>query len=153
MNVTEKHIFTYRKSELPIFTIHIFNKTKTINSALHLANERDFMFNKLEQNFFRSIDLNLYFFGNHPRERAGIREFEKYTFLFLPFFFLGLYRLVTSNIKYPLVSLIIPLILLSFIGQDNPIGPFGLFPFYTATISVGILLTHNKLFSLLQKYK
>ncbi|MFH0937371.1 MAG: hypothetical protein V1808_03685 [Candidatus Daviesbacteria bacterium] len=150
MSVTEKHIFTYRKSELPIFIINVLNKTKTINTALYIANEQSAMFYKFEQNLFRTIDLNLYFFGNHPRERPGIREFEKYSFLLLPFFLLGLYKLVISKIWWLFISLLVPLLVLSFVGQDNSIGPFSLFPFFTVTVSIGILFVIRKMFCLLK---
>lgn len=144
MNATEKHIFTYRKSEFPVFTVNIFSKVKTINSALYLANERTAMFDKFEQNLLRTSDLNLYFFGNHPREIAGVREFEKYSFLLIPFFMFGLYQSAKSKTWQLLVSLLIPLTLLSFIGQNNPIGPFSLFPFFTVTISIGILFIKDR---------
>lgn len=144
MDATEKYTFTYRKSEFPVFTVSIFNKTKTINSALYIANERTAMLYKLEQNLLRTIDLNLYFFGNHPRERAGIREFEKYSFLFIPLFMFGLYQSIKAKTWQLLVSLLTPLTLLSFVGQDNPVGPFSLFPFFTVTISIGILFIKDR---------
>lgn len=150
MNVTEKYIFTYRKSELPIFTINFLNKTKSINSALYIANERVALFDKWEQNLLRSIDLNLYFFGGHPRERPGIREFEKYSFLFLPFFVVGLYCSISLKKWSLLVSCLVPLIVISVAGQDNQIGPFSLFPFFTATISLGLLLVKERLFRILK---
>ena len=35
---------------------------------------------KFQRNFFSALDPNLYFFASHPRERAGINEFEKFKY-------------------------------------------------------------------------
>ena len=43
-------------------------------------------FSKYERNLAYNLDPNLYFFANHPRERAGVAEFEKFPAVFLPFF-------------------------------------------------------------------
>jgi hypothetical protein len=54
---------------------------------------------KYSANFFQGIDPNYYFFANHPRERAGVTEKEKFYFLYFPFFLLGIFNLIKEN-KY-----------------------------------------------------
>lgn len=136
MNLTDRYLFATRRKELSM---------SITNSERYLENKATYMFYKFEQNLLRHIDLNLYFFGGHPRERSGIREFEKFSFLFLPFFILGLLRLIEYFPGQLLVSLFIPLLGLSIIGHDNPIGPFSLFPFFSATIAVGLFFTIKKI--------
>lgn len=91
------------------------------------------------KNFFENIDPNLYFFANHPRERAGVWEFEKLPLLFLPFFLYGLFLTVNSS-KFLLLLLggMTPIILTSVIGNANPLGPFSLFPVFVAATAYGI---------------
>lgn len=110
-----------------------------------LENKASYLFYKLQQNFFRNVDLNLFFFGNHPRERVGVREFEKFSFLFLPFFFIGLITTIKKFNPYILIGLMLSIIELSIIGQQNYLGPFVLMPFFISIISLGISNTFSKL--------
>lgn len=93
---------------------------------------------RVVNNFVEAIDPNLYFFANHPRERVGIPEFEKFFFFFLPFFVLGFFNLVR---KWPLslwlLALAAPLFLTSLTGHQNFFGPFSIFPFITAAVTAG----------------
>src|SRR3989344_3878596 len=36
---------------------------------------------RLGNNLFENLDPNLYFFANNPRQRVGIKEFEKFPYL------------------------------------------------------------------------
>lgn len=101
------------------------------------ARQEALVFYKLEANFSEAVDPNLFFFANHPRERPGIVEYEKFAYILLPFFVLGILSLKKANLKYLLASLT-PLVLISFIGNSNPLGPFSLFPLVTANIAVGL---------------
>ena len=56
------------------------------------------IFYKLQENFFEVMDPNLYFFANHPRERVGVVEYEKFPYIFLPFLVIGLLSL--EKIKF-----------------------------------------------------
>lgn len=107
----------------------------------HIVEERpeSIVLRRLQENFFENLDINLYFFGNHPRSRVGYDEFEKFSYIFLPFFAVGLIRILDERkLKEIGIFLVIPLILFSVIGNKNPIGPFLLFPFFAVTISKGI---------------
>lgn len=119
--------------------------TGGIDLARTQENKAGYLFYKFQQNFFRNIDLNLFFFGNHPRERVGIREFEKFSFLFLPFFFVGLISAIKKYNLYILTGLIVAIIGLSMIGQKNDLGPFVLMPFFVSVISLGFTALVTKL--------
>lgn len=94
---------------------------------------------RVSKNFFENLDSNLYFFANHPRERIGIKEFEKFHFIFLPFFLAGLFDLIkTGQWALPVLSFLIPLSVLSFIGNQNILGPFSVFPFFAICITTGV---------------
>ncbi|MDO8573679.1 MAG: hypothetical protein Q7R77_02915 [Candidatus Daviesbacteria bacterium] len=136
MSETDWSLFATRRIELSAVSPSL---------GRYLGNKPEYMFYKFEQNLLRSMDLNLYFFGSHPRERSGIREFEKFSFLFLPFFIFGLLRLVKFSPWQLGTSLFIPLLVLAIIGQDNPIGPFSLLPFFSVTIAVGMFNIIKKL--------
>lgn len=101
------------------------------------------VFNKLEQNFSENIDPNLYFFANHPRERFGIKEFEKFSYILLVPLLIGFASIKSKNIKITLFAALLPLTLLTLIGNNNPLGPFSLFPLVTVMIAIGL----TKLFS------
>lgn len=108
----------------------------------HIIEERpeSIIFTKLERNFSIVIDPSFYFFANHPRERAGIAEFEKFPYILLPFFIYGFYKLVKKKrYLFILLFLFVPLTLISIIGLDNPMGPFSLFPFIIITSNEGII--------------
>jgi hypothetical protein len=71
---------------------------------------------KLEQNLFYSLDPNLYFFASHPRERAEVGEFDKYPWVLLPFFIVGLFLVI----QYRYLVVITYLIGASVISIPNP---------------------------------
>jgi len=103
--------------------------------------EESIAFFRILENFSETIDPNLYFFANHPRERVGINEFEKFPYIFLPLFFYGLVLSVAERRKLVLgMSFILPVVLISIIGHKNQLGPFSLFPFLAVSITHGLEL-------------
>lgn len=129
MSETDRQLFATRRGELSAIVP---------NLGKYLESKPEYIFLKFEHNSLRATDLNLYFFGSHPRERSGIREFEKFSFLFLPFFIFGLLKAIKSAPLQLSISLLIPLVVLSVIGEDNLIGPFSLFPFFSVMIAIGL---------------
>lgn len=108
-----------------------------------------FIANKLKDNLFRPLDINAYFFAYHPLESDQLDIFPKYPYLFLPFFFIGLFIKSTASSRFILlVSAVIPLILLTLIGPQNRFGPFILFPFITLTTFSGITHCFHRLHDL-----
>src|SRR3989304_8146081 len=48
---------------------------------------------RIQNNLSEALSPNLYFFSNHPNERVGIKENEKFPYVLLPFFVIGLLTL------------------------------------------------------------
>jgi hypothetical protein len=85
------------------------------------------------------IDPNLYFFSNHPRERVGIHEFEKFPYILLPFMLLGIFETVSLRKgRVVLFGLLVAIFSISLLGNKNPLGPFAIFPFIVATGAFGL---------------
>lgn len=103
---------------------------------LELRNET-VAFYRIENNVAEVLDPNLYFFANHPRERIGVIEKEKFPYILLPALLLGLFSLRKKDARLLLLG-ISPLVLISGIGNSNPMGPFSLFPFLAVMIAVGV---------------
>ena len=102
-------------------------------------------FNRVTTNLFENIDPNLYFFANSPRQRVGIKEFEKFPYVLLPFLLLGVFDFVSKKNKlFWLISFLVPLTVLSIIGNKNNLGPFSLFPFFAISINEGLKKLQNK---------
>ena len=96
------------------------------------------LFYQYETNFFSSLDLNLYFFASHPRERPGVEEFKKYNFLFLPVFLVGTFFIAQKKPKIVLIYLLTAGFISGFISQSYKLGPVLLFPFFTTLIVFGL---------------
>ena len=102
-------------------------------------------FFRLLNNFSEAVDPNLYFFANHPRERVGVKEFEKFPYVFLPAFLIGVLVLAERKKKVFLLSLLLPLAVLTLKGSDNPLGPFTLFPAFSVAIATGTKFFYDAL--------
>lgn len=94
---------------------------------------------KYEQNLFSNLDLNLYFFASHPRERADVAEFEKFPMLFLPFFIIGTILLIYWGSNWAFIYLILASSMSAFITSVYPLGPILFFPFVSVSIAIGII--------------
>lgn len=100
---------------------------------------------RITNNFFENLDPNLYFFANSPRARVGIKEFEKFPYVLFPVFVLGVLRLIGKEKKsFWILTLFLPLFILSFIGNKNQLGPFSLLPFLVISISDGVGVLYAK---------
>ena len=102
-------------------------------------------FFRLLDNFSEAVDPNLYFFANHPRERVGIKEFEKFPYIFLPAFLIGFLILAQKKKKVFFFSFLLPLTVLTLKGSDNPLGPFTLFPAVSVAIATGMKFFYDVL--------
>lgn len=147
----EKLFQIQRMKEYPPVHFKILNKDIWIPLA-HWLEERNETLSlyRIEKNLTDAVSFNLYFFSNHPNERVGFKEFEKFPYILLPFFVIGFLNLnYKKNLLVVLSSLLIPLALIASIGQDNPIGPFILFPFISVASFLGIKYFYERL----KKYK
>ena len=69
--------------------VYLTFDTKTLwIPVAHWFEERkeSIAFFRILKNVSETVDLNLYFFANHPRERVGYNEFEKFPYIFIPAF-------------------------------------------------------------------
>ncbi|MCK4588303.1 hypothetical protein KAT60_00615 [Candidatus Woesebacteria bacterium] len=138
----EQRVQQMRLKEYPPVFFKIGEKTAWIPLAHWFeGREESIAFFRILENFSETIDPNLYFFANHPRERVGVNEFKKFPYIFLPLFFYGLVLSVTERRKLALgVSFILPVFLVSIIGHKNQLGPFSLFPFLVVSAVHGLEL-------------
>jgi hypothetical protein len=119
---------SFRDKNLWIPAAHWFEEKNISIASYHMT-----------KNLSEAIDPNLYFFANHPRERVGITEFEKLPYFLIIFFFYGLLTLISkASRSWYIFSLVIPIALLTYIGHENPLGPFILFPWIISTTIFGI---------------
>lgn len=96
---------------------------------------------KWVNNFFTLIDPNFYFFANHPHERGGIVESERFWFGLLPFFILGL--LILGQKKWFVTALFAALVLGSLSGVDR--GAYWLYPLIIIAIIRGLAYFFKKI--------
>lgn len=94
---------------------------------------------KLERNLFYNLDLNLYFFSTHPRERAGIEEFEKYPWILLPFFIVGLFLVIQYNYLILGAYFILAAFTSMFLSPAYRLGPVLFFPLINVVIALGLI--------------
>jgi hypothetical protein len=139
----QKRIQQLRLREYPPVYFSIAGKTIWIPIAHWFEGRRESIAAfRIMKNFSEVVDPNLYFFANHPRERIGMQEFEKFPYLFLPFFIYGSFLLIENKKGKVLAFVIIaPSILISIIGNNNPLGPFSLFPLFVGNTAVGLQKT------------
>lgn len=102
-----------------------------------------------QKNVFDGLDLNLYFFASHPRERPGIAEKERFSWLFLPMFLSGVYYQVKRRQYWALFYFISTLFFCSFfVNIDKYL--FLLYPFFISSILLGGYYIYQKCFIFLK---
>lgn len=94
---------------------------------------------KLQSNLFSNLDFNLYFFASHPRERAGVEEFNKFYPFFLPLFIAGLLYTIYKRLIRVLIYVLTVSLISAFISPFYNLGPILFFPVVSVIITVGIL--------------
>jgi len=140
LNSSEKFHLLERLRAYPPTKISLGSKVLYIPMANWMEQRKEtLVFYKLEGNLSEIIDPNLYFFANHPRERVGAKEFEKFPYIMLPLFVIGLLSINRKNAKVFLLASS-PFLLYAVIGNSNPMGPLALFPLITVSITLGLAL-------------
>lgn len=99
---------------------------------------------KIQRNIFSNLDLNLYFFASHPRERVGVEEFEKYPFILLPIFIGGLLYLLKKQTRTIFLYLVLITLLSSMISPKYELGPLLFFPFINLSLTLGSIWLFSK---------
>lgn len=85
---------------------------------------------------FENLDINQYFFANHPREGVTTNAVEKLPFILLPMALLGLYLLFFSD-RMLLILSMISISVLAFWGNQNKFGAVATWPLWIASIDTG----------------
>lgn len=108
--------------------------------VLHYYKDYSMAVGKYERNIFYSLDPNLYFFRSHPREKAGIDEYDKYSPLFLPLFVLGIFYLILYSkvYRFLLLYFIIALLATGLTSPYYKLGPVLMFPFVNMILYLGL---------------
>lgn len=143
-----------RLNEYPPIFFNVGSKTIWLPIAHWFEGRKESIaIGRIKENIFSFIDFNQYFFASHPRERVGIKEIEKFPYIFIPFFLLGILDLVKrKKDKYFIFFLVmLPLLLISLIGNRCELGPFVTFPLIVLTISFGLTDFYKKLIQLKKK--
>ncbi|OGM27130.1 hypothetical protein A2962_03440 [Candidatus Woesebacteria bacterium RIFCSPLOWO2_01_FULL_39_61] len=143
----DRRLIDMRLKEYPPIYIKIGQKKVWLPIA-HWFEERkeSIAFFRLSKNFSEVIDPNLYFFANHPRERVGIKEIEKFSFMLLPVFIYGALKISEKKDKWLwIISFAVPLAATSVIGNYNSLGPVSLYPFFVVTLTRGLTEAFFKL--------
>lgn len=135
----EKRVQQDRLNAYPPVVLQIAGRAKWLPVAHWFEGRKESIAAfRILDNLGATLEPNIYFFANHPRERVGFTEFEKFPYILLPLFLFGLLTIIkTSNLNY-FLAFFAPVILLSFIGHRNNLGPFLLFPFFTTCLAFGI---------------
>lgn len=132
-----KSIFVLNNSEILIINQRRSYYRNPLVGRL-MENKAGVIVNKFARNFFQGLDVNYYFFANHPRERAGVTETKKLHWLFLLPFLIGVYILLKGKKIYIFVYFFFALTLTSlFSGIDRYLYLF--FPFFTVVIASGFV--------------
>lgn len=154
LNNYSKYLVKQRLNEYPPTYLKIAGKTLWLPLPHWLEQRKETIsFYRFLENFSEKVDPNYYFFANHPRQRIGIKEFEKIPYFFLPFFVAGFSFFVSSKIskgKKLLVILVFvfPVLVFSFLGRDGKLGYFIAFPFMVFLIFSGLKFIFLKISSL-----
>lgn len=109
----------------------------------YLKNYYPFVY-KINKSLFTNLDPSLYFFAGHPRERAGVNEFEKYPFVYLPIFVLGFLYLLEGQKGLVWQYLILAAAVSIFIHPNYNLGPVLFYPFINAILALGFLKLAGK---------
>lgn len=95
--------------------------------------------NNYTSNIFNSLSPNLYFFGNHPREREKIEEISLYPSVFIIPFLMGLTYFLRSIQPFIIWYLLYIIFVTGFIEQNFILGPILFFPLINLFITGGFL--------------
>jgi len=94
---------------------------------------------RFETNLFSSLDPNLYFFAGHPRERGDGSDFEKYPYIYLPIFVIGLIEIIKKPRMLMIVYSITSVLISSFLYRGYNLGPILFFPLINTLLFLGIM--------------
>lgn len=135
----DKRVIDLRLRAYPPVYINIFNKTLWIPAA-HWFEEKPtlLVWSRFSNNLFENLDLNQYFFAGHPKERLGGVDFEKLSYVLLPFTLLGWFTLVKKSVRIYWLYSFVSLCIFGFWGNQSTVGPVLLFPVLMVASFIGL---------------
>ena len=141
-----KRIQQMRVHEYPPTYLNIGGKTVWLKFAnwFEQRDETRALF-RIENNIFQAVDPSLYFFVNHPRERIGVHEFEKFVYILFPFFVFGAVSIFSKQRNISLLAVLIPTFIAGIWGNNNPLSSFTFFPFLAISITQGLSLAYQRI--------
>ena len=106
-----------RLREYPPVFIRLGAKTLWLPVAYRMeARPESIAIERIQENIFESLDINQYFFASHPRQRVGVKEFEKFPYILLPFFILGIVKLINNkDYGFIIIYLVLPILFVAFV--------------------------------------
>lgn len=105
-----------------------------LSNYLELRREMQYMY-RFGANLTYSLNPNYYFFGSYPQEEQKPGEFEKFPFLFLPFFIIGIFSIKSKMFFALLASTVV---FIAHFGTSNHLGEYPILPFVVVLIFYGI---------------
>ncbi len=94
---------------------------------------------KIQKNAFSALDPNLYFFASHPRERKGIDDFEKYSFILFPIFLIGLLKVLKEKYIVLGIYFLWAFLMTALISARYALGPVLYFPIINVVLLYGVM--------------
>ena len=94
-------------------------------------------FYRFRNNLGEVLDFNYYFFANHPRERVGVTEYEKFSPILFPILLVGLYLSIKTGKHLGFYLLFI--FVLSTSATTYPTEPVGFALVFPFIVSLSIL--------------
>jgi hypothetical protein len=136
----ERVVQLRRLNEYPPVKLTLLGKTIWIPLAHWLEQRPETLaLYRIQSNLKEVLSPNLYFFANHPNERVGVKEHEKFPYILLPFFVLGVLLLDFKKNKTILSFFIFaPILLVALAGTYFDVEPISIFPFIAASSALGI---------------
>lgn len=140
----EQRVQQERIRSYPPTYIDIFSKVIWLKPEIWIEqNNFVIALSRIEKNLFDNLDVNQYFFSGFPRNDS--LDFQKFPYIILPFFIIGIYSLVIKKQYFVLyLFFLTPVFFLAFAGNDNNLGPFSLFPFFIISSVFGVEMVLEK---------
>lgn len=129
VKLNDRHFYYAKELGILFLNSKVLNYYKNYSLPVH----------KFESNLFSNLDPNLYFFASHPRERAGVNEYEKYSPIFLPFFILGILLMIYWGTIWATSYLIAVVLVSALISPNHQLGPILFFPLINICIALGLI--------------
>lgn len=135
-----------RSQRLPYYTRDGSNIVNRGIRYIFEVRKESAVISNISKNISVIFDPNLYFFANHPRERAGVEEFPKFPFFYIFVFWIGLLELVSKKRNTNIViSLVLSVLFMGVTGSVNVLGPFILFPFIVYILYIGAIVISEQI--------